>query len=107
MLRGSCVDLQPLSIAEVALTYRSSAAALLSNVESKICRRVVSVVLTGGGDRLSLDPPRRKAAADFLSGRAWHPTGQAKRRHLLALLRSRGHDTFVESGTTEEIRSLI
>ena len=79
--------------------HRSSPAALLRKGKSKVCGRVVSLALTGGGDPLALDPTRRQAAADFLLGRSWHPTGQAKRRHLLALLRSRGHDTVVESGT--------
>jgi hypothetical protein len=99
MLPDSGFGVQLLSIEEVALPYRSSATGLVGTAGRKIWGRVTSLALTGGHDRLDLDPPRRKVATDFLSGRGWHPSGQAKRRHLLALLLSRGHDTFVESGT--------
>jgi hypothetical protein len=42
---------------------------------------------------------RLSAARRFDAGRLGQPADRAKRRHLLDLFQSRGHDVFVESGT--------
>ena len=42
---------------------------------------------------------RRTAAFLFDRGVSWQPSEPSKRRHLLALLKARGHETFVEAGT--------
>lgn len=50
-------------------------------------------------DKDALDPSPLRSTLLYLSGRAWHPPGHAKRRHLLRLLQGRGHRVFVEGGT--------
>lgn len=63
-------------------------------------KQLISFVLNSVRNKKSLEPNRWAAAFDwFQGGQLVSPPAIAKQRHLLNVLKSRGHRIFVEAGT--------